>query len=170
MHNAKPITAEEMEYIRHLYFDEHKGMQAIARLIHRRNAVACECVRKLGKPRGLYERFKGKDNPNWRGGKRKNGFGYIDIWIPPDSPYMSMCRRGNQNYIVEHRLVMAQHIGRCLDRFEIVHHLNGVRDDNRLSNLALVTRSNHSNRTLLKIYQKRIRELESELAQQKLSF
>jgi HNH endonuclease len=49
--------------------------------------------------------------------------------------------------ILEHRYVMEQHLGRALRRDEHVHHLNGVRDDNRLENLALMTHSDHSRLT-----------------------
>ena len=73
----------------------------------------------------------GSKNPNWKGGRKKTNAGYILVYCP-DHPY---CVDGK--YVQEHRLVMEQAIGRYLLPTEVVHHKNGVRDDNRPENLEL---------------------------------
>jgi HNH endonuclease len=46
--------------------------------------------------------------------------------------------------VLEHRYLVEQEIGRKLDKSEVVHHKNEIRDDNRLENLEILSVSDHA--------------------------
>ena len=68
----------------------------------------------------------------WKGGKKTNTEGYILAWS------------GKNKYRREQRVIAEGVLKRPLLDTEIVHHINGLRSDNRNSNLLICTRSYHS--------------------------
>lgn len=107
---------------------------------------------------------RGSGNNSWKGGMRQLIRGYVGIWVSLEDFFAPM--RGHRGYVLEHRLVMAKHLGRCLHSWEIVHHKNGIKDDNRIENLQLVTDDRHKQITILEnrinYLEKRVSLLEAE--------
>jgi len=67
---------------------------------------------------------------------KHKGYNYI---LYKDHP-----RKDKDGYVYEHTLVMEKYIGRYLTKNEVVHHINKIRDDNRIENLKLMTRGEHT--------------------------
>jgi len=100
----------------------------------RRNSGCCRsCFMKYEIDR------KGEKNPNWKGGKH---VGYIRITLQPDHPFY--CMVDSHKRVKEHRLVLAQHLGRVLRDDEFVHHKNGIKNDNRPENLEILPPKQHN--------------------------
>jgi hypothetical protein len=101
--------------------------------------VRCECgaeaeltlanlkVRKCTK----CDRVYGEGSRNWKGGRYEDKDGYVQVRNP------SHPRAWGSGYVYEHTMVMEEHLHRYLLPGETIHHINGVKNDNRLENLEL---------------------------------
>lgn len=95
---------------------------------------------------------------------RRTQDGYTMLWEPDNSD------SHKSGWILEHRFVMAQHLGQPIPRELDVHHLNGIKDDDRVENLQMLDPDTHTAITLAEAgmrrqaAHKRIRQLEAELA------
>lgn len=76
----------------------------------------------------LYAPVRGRDRQRATQYRYVNHHGYA---------FLTITESGRRRRISEHRYVMEQHLGRVLEPHENVHHINGVKDDNRIENLEL---------------------------------
>ena len=108
--------------------------------------------RKCSQP-GRIAKVTGPGNYAWKGGRVKDGHGYIHILVAPEA------RKGHR-YQPEHRLVWEAANGPIPEGF-VIHHVNGIKDDNRVENLEAMPRKKHNHRH--DEHDKRILELEDEV-------
>jgi hypothetical protein len=80
---------------------------------------------------------RGKLHNQWKGGKIVDQFGYIKLY-KPGFPGAS-----SSGYILEHRFKIIKKLKRNLRKNEIIHHIDGNKQNNKLSNLLLLTKSKH---------------------------
>lgn len=142
------ITKEILE---ELYYTKKFSEQDIADHLSATQSLVSKKMKKFQiKPRSIPD-----TNVNARLNGKRRGF-FIN-----DSGYR-LVRHGNR-YQREHRLVMEQYLKRPLKKTEEVHHLNGIRTDNRKENLVVIDteKQKHETWTLVKKMQVRIRELEN---------
>jgi hypothetical protein len=86
----------------------------------------------MGRPKGSKNRF-------YR--KQLVGKGYIAVWKPEHREAM---RNG---YVLEHRMIISDLLGRKLLTTEEVHHKNEIKTDNRPENLIVLTKPQHTSIT-----------------------
>jgi len=87
----------------------------------------CSCAAKLR---------RGPKSSLWKGGRKRDSYGYVKVRLQPDDFFYPMVTK--DGYVLEHRLVMAKHLGRCLQPWEKVHHKYGIKDDNRIEKLEII--------------------------------
>jgi len=96
--------------------------------------------------------LKQRRSKTWcNGGKYKDQFGYVQVYCP-DHPH------SQRGMVPEHRLNMEGSLGRILNPKEVVHHINEIRDDNKIKNLQLFeSKGKHAHFHAIKSGRKSIR-------------
>ena len=109
--------------------------------------ITCPICKRTKKTNKITQRFcshscwarsrKGKNSANWKGGRRINVSGYVLI-LKSEHPQADI-----HGYIFEHRFIMEQKLGRMLFGGEIVHHIDGNKQNNSPENLILTRHGLH---------------------------
>ena len=129
----KPLSLTKVNQIYSLFESGAMITEIVAKVGTNRESVRKYLLKKYtpAKKRAIVRKnikwLKGRDSPNWKGGREITKDGYIRIWV------------SRYEKVLEHRLVMEQHLGRQLTKSEVVHHINGNNADNRIENLELTT-------------------------------
>jgi hypothetical protein len=131
-------TADNVE--KQVVADYLDGMRASD--VSSKYEIASETVWNILKRKGVTYRHSIKNNTT---GKTRGWItpeGYRKCLIGKDHLFRSMATLNGEIY--EHRLIMAEHLDRPLEKNETVHHINGNRADNRIENLQ-ITQGRHGN-------------------------
>ena len=105
----------------------------------KKNPMSSERAKEISKLRKITCGWK---RPDVAKRNYKNGF-----WITSQG-YVGLIHEGKET--LKHRVVMEEHLGRKLNSDEHVHHINGDKQDNKLTNLELLSNSEHAKITYKK--------------------
>lgn len=152
---GQPIK-KPSELLAKLYWNEKLSTLEIGKLLGLKATTVASRLHRAGIPLrpfsqaanvgyevGRLGRPTGRKHPGWKGGRKLDKKGYAHILLSKDSPFYCMAEK-KQGYVREHRLVMAEKLGRPLLPTEKVHRFNGIKDDNRSTNLKLVSPLAHN--------------------------
>ena len=131
MEGQKYHESEWRNYLHGIFLCPKCGAKVSRILWHGKRQKGCS-------PRCSSKSQNGITNPNWKGGKTT------------DNGYLVVRREGhhraNKNgYVYEHIAVAEEAFGRLLKDNEVVHHINGIKTDNRPENLRIMSRGKHLN-------------------------
>lgn len=164
LHRRTQLQERIRDSVKHLHCDECLTQGEIASQLHTSTFAVARSLRELGCVRTPLESKVARGSipqkethSSWKGERKVKGYIYSY------RPEHSRAKRQNQRltgYVPQHILVWEEVHNKALPAGWVVHHLNGIRNDNRPSNLVALTSRKHN--MLIGEFKKRIRQLEIE--------
>jgi hypothetical protein len=135
-HNMR--SSENRQRVRELFRGQNRTPEHAAKIAaaHMGKKASEDTKRKMREAHATRNMI-GSNHPSWKGGRMK-ARRYIKALVR-GHPYAD-----KNGYVFEHRLVMEKQIKRYLLPGEVVHHINGIKTDNRIENLRLMMLGEHT--------------------------
>lgn len=176
---SKPLAQSMLRYCSHTCRDEGR------RTLEQKPCETCGKPMKVQPHKFESQRFCSHacKNESLRGmlegpgGRSKRSDGYMQVYYPSHPEVLERIARHVKTptsrhpnlFVLEHRLVMEQVLGRRLLSTEQVNHINQIRDDNRPENLEVLSAGDHARISNQQGVVKR-KSMRDELAEYKLRF
>jgi len=144
-------TTEQKKEIKRLYYQERLSIQQVASRLGSTYGTIQRIIQKEGGGRPPQE-------ANRKAERKQGPGGYIYVWKPKHP-------KARHGRVPEHIHVWEEVHNKRLPKGYIVHHINGIKSDNRPSNLIALPKKKHQ--FLIPRLEQRIRELEAENRQLK---
>jgi len=153
---------------REYYWQHRKESRKTQKEYHMKRKISCpNCGNPMNPHSHICQKcyyahlkqLRATQNPHWKGGAYTRPDGYVAV-IAPNHPRAS----ANNGYVLEHIIIWEIAHNKPLPKGWVIHHLNGIKNDNRIANL--VALSNRKHRTILAVKAERIQELEGLLNNQ----
>lgn len=113
-------------------YNSGSSLANIARTVGTKGQEVTKFLRRNGITAQFSTATYGEKHYAWKGGRLVDKDGYILVQAK-NHPF----RRKHTPYILEHRLVMEESLGRMLLPTEVVHHIDGNKQNNSIENLTV---------------------------------
>ena len=143
MKKGQEWSKEQLDYLI-IHYSSERAEDIGEKIGKSKSSVQHKASRlNIGKDREMFFNVRskaksGENSWNFKGYRRRTTKGYIVCYCP-EHPFAS-----TEGLVMEHRLVMESAIGCYIPKDFVVHHMNGIKDDNRIENLALMTQRAHT--------------------------
>lgn len=130
----KPLSEDLKANLIVLYVEQKLSTRTIGKILGRTHDYVSDKLKELGiVVDDRITALQSERNPDWKGGKTISQ-GYVEISSRAIQPKRKR----------EHQIVMESYIGRELKANEVIHHIDGNKQNNNINNLALMDRSAHA--------------------------